>query len=91
MPVANSGEPVPRLSIAQSATILREAHLSGDPVWLGYADNAGSITRRLVDIVAIDAGAVSAFDHNSGRIRTLAVSRITGVERASDSDKEALG
>ncbi|MGB3040984.1 MAG: helicase-associated domain-containing protein [Candidatus Nanopelagicales bacterium] len=91
VPVANSGEPVPRLSIAQSATILREAHLSGDPVWLGYADNAGSITRRLVDIVAIDAGAVSAFDHNSGRIRTLAVSRITGVERASDSDKEALG
>ncbi len=83
----DSSNPLPRMATAQSATVLRAAHEGGHPVWIGYADNAGSTTRRLVDIVAMDAGAISAFDHNLGRIRTLALSRVTGVQRAVVTDE----
>lgn len=77
---------LPRMATAQSATVLRAAQKAGHPVWIGYADNAGSTTKRLVDVLAIDAGAISAFDHSAGRIRTLAMSRVTGVERALASE-----
>jgi len=74
--------PLPRMAVAQSVAALRAALTHGFPVWVGYADNAGSMTLRLVDVVAFDAGAISAYDHNACVIRTLALSRITGVERA---------
>lgn len=80
--VVGAGVPVPRMAVAQSVAALRAALTEGFPVWVGYADNAGSTTLRLVDIVAFDAGAISAFDHNACVIRTLALSRVTGVERA---------
>ena len=73
---------MPRMAVAQSVAALRAALTHGFPVWVGYADNAGSMTLRLVDVVAFDAGAISAYDHNACVIRTLALSRITGVERA---------
>ena len=42
------------------------------------------MSRRLVDVVAADGGAISAFDHSHGRIRTLVLSRITGAVLADD-------
>ena len=89
-PLPTTRDPVQRLATAQSVAILRNALLDGHPVWIGYADNAGSTTRRLVDIVAIEAGAISAFDHNSRRIRTLALSRVTGVERPTATAEQGL-
>lgn len=73
---------LPRLASAASAEVLRLAHTSSVPVWVGYADNAGSTSRRLVDVVAISGGAISAYDHSTSRIRTLVLSRITGAQLA---------
>ncbi len=73
---------LPRLASAASAEVLRMAHTTSTPVWVGYADNAGSTSRRLVDVVAISGGAISAFDHSTSRIRTLVLSRVTGAQLA---------
>ena len=79
---------------AATAQVLRRAQVQQVPVWVGYADNAGSMTRRLVDVVASDGGAISAFDHSHGRIRTLVLSRITGAVLAADissADMDPVG
>lgn len=75
---------LPRMPTAATAQVLRRAQLTQTPVWVGYADNAGSMSRRLIDVVAADGGAISAFDHSHGRIRTLVLSRITGAVLADD-------
>ena len=75
---------LPRMPTAATAQVLRRAQTTQTPVWVGYADNAGSMSRRLVDVVAADGGAISAFDHSHGRIRTLVLSRITGAVLADD-------
>lgn len=75
---------LPRMPTAATAQVLRRAQTTQTPVWVGYADNAGSMSRRLIDVVAADGGAISAFDHSHGRIRTLVLSRITGAVLADD-------
>ncbi len=85
---------LPRMPTAATAQVLRRAQVQQVPVWVGYADNAGSMTRRLVDVVASDGGAISAFDHSHGRIRTLVLSRITGAVLAADissADMDPVG
>lgn len=85
---------LPRMPTAATAQVLRRAQTQQVPVWVGYADNAGSMTRRLVDVVATDGGAISAFDHSHGRIRTLVLSRITGAVLAADiasADMDPVG
>ncbi len=79
---------LPRMPTAATAQVLRRAQIEQVPVWVGYADNAGSMSRRLVDVVTSDGGAISAFDHSFGRIRTLVLSRITGAVLAADIDVE---
>jgi len=90
-PLVNSGGSIPRMAIAASAAALRLAQTTQTPVWIGYADNAGSTTRRLIDVVGFDSGSVSAFDHGQGGIRVLALSRITGVEPVATDDLPAGG
>jgi predicted DNA-binding transcriptional regulator YafY len=48
-------------------------------VWIGYVDNHGTTSERIVDPVSLDAGWLSAFDHRTEQVRTFAVHRITGV------------
>lgn len=79
---------VPRMPTAATAGVLRRAMVEQEPVWIGYADNAGSMSRRLVDVLASDAGAISVFDHNQGRIRTLVLSRITGAITANEAKEQ---
>ena len=76
---------LPRMPTAATAQVLRRSQAQQVPVWVGYADNAGSTTRRLIDVVAADGGAISAYDHSYGRIRTLVLSRITGAMLADDA------
>ena len=89
IPLQGAPTQMPRLASAASAQVLRRAHETSTPAWVGYADNAGSTSRRLVDVVAISNGAISAYDHSSARIRTMVLSRITGVQLASDVSPEA--
>lgn len=84
-PIPAAPRELPRMATAATSQVLRAAQQSATPVWIGYADNAGSTSRRLIDVVAIASGAVSAFDHATGRIRTLVLSRITGAQLLEES------
>ena len=52
---------------------------TGASVWIGYVDNHGTSTERIVDPISLDAGWLSAFDQRSEQVRTFAVHRITAV------------
>jgi hypothetical protein len=52
---------------------------AGASVWIGYVDNHGTSTERVIDPISLDAGWLSAFDQRSDQVRTFAVHRITGV------------
>jgi hypothetical protein len=51
----------------------------GVSVWIGYVDNHGTSTERVIDPISLDAGWLSAFDQRSEQVRTFAVHRITAV------------
>ncbi len=50
---------------------------------IGYVDNHGTSTERVVDPVSVEGGWLTAHDHRSDDTRTFAVHRITTV-RAVD-------
>ena len=56
------------------------------PLWIGYVDNSGTVSERLVDPVRLDGGFLTAYDHRREEIRTFAV-RITGVASVASSPR----
>jgi hypothetical protein len=75
-------ETPPALGHTASTDVLQSlaaAIQSGASVWLGYVDNHGTTTERIVDPVSLDAGWLSAFDHRTEQVRTFAVHRISAV------------
>jgi predicted DNA-binding transcriptional regulator YafY len=84
---AAATRPEPGLRAAEPSTpastlvVLREAVESGQSVWMGYVDSAGSTVERVVDPVTVDAGWLSAYDHRTEDVRSFAVHRITAVRR----------
>ncbi|RIQ15694.1 WYL domain-containing protein [Jiangella rhizosphaerae] len=68
-----------RTTAATTLADLREALETGATVWIGYVDQHGATTERLVDPARIEGGWLSAFDHRSGEVRSFAVHRISGV------------
>ena len=46
---------------------------------IGYADNNGAVTHRIIDPLSISAGSLIARDHGTGDIQTFRIPRITGV------------
>jgi hypothetical protein len=67
------------LSPSGSMAALREAVESGTTVLIGYVDNQGSTSERLVDPIRVEGGSLTAHDHRSDDVRTFAVHRITTV------------
>ncbi|TDC51649.1 DNA-binding protein [Jiangella ureilytica] len=68
-----------RTTAAATLADLRDALETGATVWIGYVDQHGATTERLVDPARIEGGWLSAFDHRSGEVRSFAVHRISGV------------
>jgi predicted DNA-binding transcriptional regulator YafY len=62
---------------------LRAAVEDGQPVWLAYLDETGTVSERVVDPLAVDSGRLTAFDHRSARTRSFALHRISRVAAAS--------
>jgi predicted DNA-binding transcriptional regulator YafY len=62
---------------------LRDAVESGATVLIGYVDNHGASTERVVDPVKVEGGWLTAYDHRSDDTRTFAVHRITRVRPAA--------
>lgn len=82
-----NGEPhaLPRTATAETLASLRSAVADGRPRWIGYVDDTGNASERIVDPVRIEDGRLDAYDHRTGRVRPFALHRITGVAVLDDS------
>ncbi|MGA8258395.1 MAG: helicase C-terminal domain-containing protein [Nocardioides sp.] len=67
------------LTPSGSLAALREAIDARATVVIGYVDNHGVSSDRVVDPVAIEGGALTAHDHRADDVRSFAVHRITTV------------
>jgi predicted DNA-binding transcriptional regulator YafY len=51
-------------------------------VLIGYVDNHGTSSQRIVDPVRLEGGTLTAYDHRSDDTRSFLVHRIIGVRTA---------
>ncbi len=79
--------PAAALTPIGSLAALREAVEAGRTVLIGYVDNHGTATERLVDPVRVDGGWLTAHDHRADDVRQFAVHRIRSVHPVEDSDR----
>jgi len=75
----------PARSPADVMTALREAAEAGTEVWIGYLDNHGTSTERIVRPREVGGGQVTAYDERSDEMRSFAIHRITEVRRPQES------
>lgn len=59
--------------------LLRSAAESGSPVWIGYVDQHGATSERVVRPVRVEGGRLTAYDERSDDLRSFAVHRITAA------------
>ncbi len=78
------GVTAPRIQPAEAIAVLREAADAGTSVWIGYVDNHGVTSERVVDPVRLEGGWLTAFDHRSQEVRSFAVHRISSVAASGD-------
>lgn len=71
--------PASPLTPSGALAALREAIEAGSTVLIGYVDNQGVSSDRVVDPVAIEGGSLTAHDHRADDVRSFAVHRITTV------------
>ena len=76
---ARPAVPAETLSPSGSMAALREAVEARATVLIGYVDNQGTTSERLVDPLRVEGGSLTAHDHRSDDVRTFAVHRITTV------------
>jgi len=78
-PTEVTAGPLGQLTPTQTLSVLRSSLESGDSVWIGYVDNHGATSERVVDPVRIEGGWLTAYDHRSEEVRSFAVHRISGI------------
>jgi predicted DNA-binding transcriptional regulator YafY len=66
--------------------VIREAVEQRRPLWIGYVDAEGGTTHRMIEPVAMNSGAVVAYDRLRGSVRTFVLHRITGVRPVADDE-----
>jgi hypothetical protein len=71
--------PATPLTPSGALAALREAIEAGSTVLIGYVDNQGVSSDRVVDPVSIEGGSLTARDHRADDVRSFAVHRITTV------------
>jgi hypothetical protein len=76
--------PAEALTPSGSLAALREAIEAGRTVLIGYVDNHGTSSERVVDPQRVEGGQLTAHDHRSDDTRTFAVHRITTVRPVPD-------
>lgn len=70
---------VPKMESAAVVAGLRYAIDHHETVHLSHAESDGSTAVLMVDPIRLGGGSLTAYDHRAEQVRTLAVSRITGV------------
>jgi XPB/Ssl2-like helicase family protein/WYL domain-containing protein len=73
---------LPRSAPHRLLSRLAEAAELGETLWIGYADQHGGVSERVVEPVSVEGGWLTAYDHRSAAVRTFAVHRITGAATA---------
>lgn len=76
---ANALGSLPRTTANETLDLLHKFIVEGHTLSIGYADNNGSVTHRIIDPLSISAGSLIARDHGTGEIQTFRIPRITGV------------
>lgn len=72
---------LPRTTANETLEILTK-YLTESPsksLSIGYADNNGLVSHRIIDPLKISAGSLMARDHATGEVLTFRIPRITGV------------
>ncbi|MCG5431158.1 helicase C-terminal domain-containing protein [Mycobacterium sp. MYCO198283] len=67
------------LDAASAMLALQEAVRDHTTVLIGYVDNAGVRSQRVVEPVSLRGGQLAAFDPAAGRVREFAVHRVSSV------------
>ena len=67
----------PATTPADVMAVLREAVESRREVWIGYLDNHGINSERIVRPVEVGGGQLSAYDERTDEVRSFAIHRIT--------------
>ena len=67
----------PATTPADVMAVLREAVESQREVWIGYLDNHGTSSERIVRPVEVGGGQLSAYDERTDEVRSFAIHRIT--------------
>jgi hypothetical protein len=70
------------LTPSGSLAALREAIDAGASVVIGYVDNHGTRTERVIDPISVDGGQLRARDHRADEMRLFAVHRISSIRPA---------
>ena len=76
---ANALGSLPRTTANETMELLHKFITQGHTLSIGYADNNGSVTHRIIDPLSISAGSLIARDHATSEIQTFRIARITGV------------
>jgi hypothetical protein len=67
----------PATTPADVMAVLRDAVESRREVWIGYLDNHGTSSERIVRPVEVGGGQLSAYDERTDEVRSFAIHRIT--------------
>ena len=70
---------LPRTTANETMEILNQFIINEKTLSIGYADNNGGVTHRIIDPIRISAGALIAKDHATGEVQSFRIPRITGV------------
>jgi hypothetical protein len=80
---APSGEP-PRSPALATIDRLRRAADRGSRVWIGYLDQQGQASSRIVEPVRVEGGFLTGYDATRAAVHRFALHRITGVSELTD-------
>ncbi len=72
---------LPRTTANETLELLSD-YLQNQPATslsIGYADNNGLVSHRIIDPLKLSAGSLIARDHATGEVQTFRIARITGV------------
>ncbi|WP_336922573.1 helicase-associated domain-containing protein [Aquipuribacter sp. SD81] len=73
---------LPHLEPRVSLEVLRDAVAEGRRVWVGYVDETGRTSRRLLEPLALSGGRLTAVEVGRPGTRTFSVHRVTGAAAA---------
>jgi hypothetical protein len=77
---------LPRSASRDTLALLQSAMEAGSPLWIGYLNQQGQASNRIVEPIRLAGGYLTAFDHRHDEVRTFAIHRITGVAELDDAD-----